>query len=364
MTTDGTTGDGTTGDGATGALVTGAGTTGDGAPGEGAAQHAAPGEGAAQDAAPGNDIHGHVVVPDRSDLKAVQAAYHDWEASTYDAKFGISNDEHVIAYAAGRWRRGLGDVTVDGQVLEVGGGTGFFLVNLALAGLVSGDLHVSDLSPGMLQVCARTAAANGVPVTTRVADAEALPYADDSFDLVVGHAFIHHLPVPGLAFREAFRVLRPGGRLLIAGEPTHWGDRISTVVKRTTWKAFMALTSVDRWSHLRRDDIDGGQAGPDAALAALEHDVDLHTFHPDELHRMATIAGFTDVKVQTEELLSNWWGWGIRTIEGSMRDDARGSRWAMTALRGYTALSRLDERLAGIVPQGLFYNLVVSATKP
>jgi ubiquinone/menaquinone biosynthesis C-methylase UbiE len=299
---------------------------------------------------------------DRRDPKAVQVAYHDWEASTYDAKFGISYDEHVVAYAAERYRRGLGDDPVEGAVLELGGGTGFFTINLALAGLVGGDLHVSDISAGMLEVCRRNAAANDVAVTTQVGDAEALPYADDSFDLVIGHAFIHHLPVPGLAFREAFRVLRPGGRLLIAGEPTYWGDRISTVVKRTTWRAFMALTSLERFADLRRPDA--GHVGADAAIAALEHDVDLHTFHPDEVERMATIAGFTDVAIVTEELLSNWWGWGIRTIEGSMREDARGPRWATTAFRGYTALGRVDDALAGIVPAGLFYNLVVSGTKP
>ncbi len=304
-----------------------------------------------------------MTVPDRGDLKAVQEAYHDWEAASYDDKFGISWDPHVTDYAAGRFRRGLGDRVVRGRVLELGSGTGFFAVNLVKAGLLDGAVVCSDLSPGMLEVCARNAAANGVTVTTRVADAEHLPFPDESFDAVVGHAVLHHLPVPGLAVREAFRVLRPGGVLVVAGEPTHWGDRVTTVVKRLAWRGVRAVTALPGLADLRRPD--GVGTDQDAALAALEHDVDLHTFHPDEVERMATVAGFTDVAVATEELTANWWGWGIRTIEGSLRTDAVGPGWAMTAFRGYRALTRLDERvLAHVVPRGLFYNLVLSARRP
>ncbi len=305
-------------------------------------------------------------VPDRDDVKAVQAAYHDWEAATYDDKFGISWDAHVTDYAVGRYRRGLGDTQARGNVLELGAGTGFFGVNLAKAGYVAGDLHVTDISPGMLEVCARNAAANGVEVHTHVADAESLPFPDASMDVVLGHAVLHHLPIPGLAIREAHRVLRPGGRLLVAGEPTHWGDRSSIVVKRATWRAFMAVTRLPGMGDLRRvDDHGDGDDGDDDALAALEHDVDLHTFHPDELERMATVAGFTDVAVRTEELAAHWWGWAMRTIEGSMRPDLVTPRWAAMAFGGYRALTRLDESvLRHVVPRGLFYNLVLSARRP
>ncbi len=80
---------------------------------------------------------------------------------------------------------------------------------------------------------------------------------------------------------------------------------------------------------------------------------------------MARIAGFDKVDVVTEELTANWWGWGVRTIEGSIRPGTFGMRWAMTAFNGYRLFTALDEAvLQRLVPHGLFYNLIVTGTKP
>ena len=300
-----------------------------------------------------------------SDLKQVQADYHDYEASTYDEKFGISYDERCIDYARDRFVKAVPEGRVEGRVLELGSGTGFFLVNLALGDCIAGEFHCSDISPGMLEVCQHNAAAHGVDVTTRVGDAEALPYPDDHFDLVLGHAFIHHLPVPGRAFQEALRVLKPGGRLVIAGEPTYWGDRISTVVKRTTWRTVKAITSLPWLTDYRKPELRDSVDDTTALLASLEHEVDLHTFRPDEVERMADIAGFTDVRVVTEELVANWVGWSIRTIEGSLRPGTLGMRWNMAAFNAYVGLTAIDEAVfQRFVPAGLFYNLIVTGTKP
>lgn len=299
------------------------------------------------------------------DIKQKQAAYHDFEAGTYEAKFGISYDEHVIDYARARFVKAVPEGRVEGRVLELGAGTGFFTVNLALAECIAGELHCSDISRGMLEVCRRNGADHDLDLRTREADAENLPYDDDTFDLVLGHAFIHHLPLPGRAFQEAFRVLRPGGRLVIAGEPTYWGDRISTVVKRTVYRGFRAMTRVPGLGHLRRADLREGDDDEAAVLASLEHEVDLHTFHPDEVERMAAIAGFDPVRLVTEELTANWWGWGVRTVEGSIAPGVLGMRWAHTAFNGYRLLSALDETVLGrIVPRSLFYNLIVTGRKP
>ena len=96
-------------------------------------------------------------------------------------------------------------------------------------------------------------------------------------------------------------------------------------------------------------------------LARLEDEVDLHTFRPRDVVHMARLAGFDDATVVTEELVANWVGWSVRTIEGSIAPGTLGMRWAMTAFRAYQVLTELDERvLQRVVPDRLFYNLILS----
>ena len=72
----------------------------------------------------------------------------------------------------------------------------------------------------MLDALQANATRIGVTVQTVACDAERLPFADESFDLVLGHAVLHHLPHLDDAFAEFERVLKPGGRFLFAGEPS------------------------------------------------------------------------------------------------------------------------------------------------
>lgn len=310
------------------------------------------------------------VDPAALDVKEKQSVYHDWEARRYDTKFSISYDERCIAYARERFLKAIPDGGRFDRVLEVGAGTGFFVVNLWQAGLLGDDVHVSDISAGMLQVCARNATEHGLQLQTRQADAEALPYEDGRFDLVIGHAVLHHLPDPATALREMYRVLAPGGRLVIAGEPSLWGDRILQRIKRGTYLGFMGLTALRPLRSLRRGsdgsagDPDGG-ASDDAALAALEWEVDLHTFAPADVEAMARDAGFVDVRAVTEDLTASWFGWAVRTVEGSTRPGALGARWANFAYRGFLRLQRLDSAvLTHVVPRDLFYNVILHARRP
>ncbi|HEX2029286.1 MAG TPA: class I SAM-dependent methyltransferase [Nitriliruptorales bacterium] len=303
-------------------------------------------------------------------IKEKQCAYHDWEARRYDAKFSISYDERCITYARERFLKAIPDGGRFERVLEVGTGTGFFVVNLWQAGLLGEDVHVIDISAGMLEVCQRNAREHGLELHARQADAEALPYEDGRFDLVIGHAVLHHLPDPATALREMYRVLAPGGRLVIAGEPSRWGDRILRRIKRGTYLGFMGLTALPPLRSLRQGpdpwerDPDP-EANGDVELAALEWEVDLHTFAPADVEAMARDAGFVDVRAVTEDLTASWLGWAVRTVEGSSRPGALGSRWARFAYRSYLRLQRLDSAvLARVVPRGLFYNVILHARRP
>jgi ubiquinone/menaquinone biosynthesis C-methylase UbiE len=298
-----------------------------------------------------------------ADTKLAQVLYHDWEAGTYDEKWSISYDERCQDYARARFEAVAGRSGWPyGETLEIGAGTGFFTLNLALAGVLAGPLHVTDLSPGMVQAAQRNAAQAGLSVQGRVADVEALPYPDATFDLVVGHAVLHHIPDVEQAFREIVRVLRPGGRFVICGEPTRFGDRIARALSRATWVTAThvgALPVLRRsWARPQRELDESSRA------AALEAVVDLHTFDPVELARTALRGGAIDVQTVTEELTAAWFGWPVRTFEVAVPAERLGPRWAMFAFRSWQRLSALDRRLTGVVPAELFYNVSITGTAP
>jgi SAM-dependent methyltransferase len=89
------------------------------------------------------------------------------------------------------------------RLLDVGGGTGNYALALREEGW---DVVVSDRSPEMLA----RAAAKGLE--TVAADAQALPFADASFDALICVSMLHHVDDRPRALAEQRRVLRPGGR--------------------------------------------------------------------------------------------------------------------------------------------------------
>jgi len=143
-------------------------------------------------------------------VKQQVAAHWGRRAAGFDADFG-----HSIRTAAERaaWDRIL-DLVVGGRgtldALDVGCGTGFLSLELAGRGhRVTGI----DFAPQMLAEARKKAAAQGVAVRFEEGDAEQLPFAEGSFDLVMTRHVLWTLPHPEQAIDEWIRVLRPGGRL-------------------------------------------------------------------------------------------------------------------------------------------------------
>lgn len=95
-------------------------------------------------------------------------------------------------------------------VLEVACGTGIVTRQLRNRLPASGRLVATDLNPDMLAF-ARKKFSTGETIEWQQADAQNLPFADDSFDAVVCQFGVMFFPDKELAFKEALRVLRPGG---------------------------------------------------------------------------------------------------------------------------------------------------------
>ena len=299
-----------------------------------------------------------------SSAKAANVVYHDWEAETYDTKWSISFDERCIEYARHAFDSASGrTLTLPvGRAVEIGAGTGFFLLNLMQSGVARQGV-VTDISSGMVRTAVRQAGELGLDVLGVVADAESLPIADTSCDLVVGHAVLHHIPDVERAITEVLRILRPGGVFVITGEPTQKGDYIARRLSRLTWWVTSRVTQApglrQRWAR------PPGELAESSEAAALEAVVDLHTFDPDELARTCLRAGAVDVRTHTSEFAASWFGWPVRTFEAAVKPGALGLGWAMFAYRTWQGLTRLDESvLAHVVPDELFYNVSVSGAKP
>jgi SAM-dependent methyltransferase len=294
------------------------------------------------------------------EIRSVNTRYHDGAAARYDAKWGIDYGEIGRGQVLGKVRKALGGrLDTFGRGLEVGAGTGYFALNLLQAGVVR-EAVCTDISPGMLHALEANAERLGLRVETEACDAEALPFADESFDLVFGHAVLHHLPdLPG-ACREFLRVLRPGGMVLFAGEPSRYGDRLASVPKRAATAVAPLWRAVMRAGPAPNGYADGG-----ADNHELEGLVDVHAFTPDALSGAARAAGFADVHVRGEELLANWFGWANRALEATADPDEVPWAWKVYAFRGYLALQRVDSRLLEPrLPPAIFYNLILSARRP
>jgi SAM-dependent methyltransferase len=297
------------------------------------------------------------------DIRDANTRYHDAAAATYDAKWGIDFGEvgrgQVLKKLHKLLDPALGGARF-GQALEIGAGTGYFSLNLLSAGLID-ELTCTDISPGMLATLADNARRLELDVAAATADAEELPFDDQSFDLVLGHAVLHHLPAPERAFSEFHRVLRPGGRILFAGEPSRVGDRLASLPKRAAvlagpaWRAALGAAPFSS----------ANGADHEPAETDLETAVDVHAFAPADLTELAIAAGFADVEVRGEELTANWFGWFNRGLEMSARPQDIPMLWRQYAFRGYLTLQWLDAVVfEPHLPAALFYNLLLTARRP
>jgi len=275
------------------------------------------------------------------DPKTLNALVHDRESELYDDRFLIRYDGSIGRQVRRDLKRLMGAVPEARRALDVACGTGYLAIGIAYAGIAA-EVHATDLSPKMLERCRDNAAAVGATVQTALSDAERLPYADDSFDLVCARGALHHVPSPLEALCEMRRVLAPGGTAIVLAEPTPSGEKQVGTVVGAAVRVLEGARSVLR---VKRDEEH--HQWELASMAA-----NLHTFEPDHIETLAIKAGFEDITVSTAA-----WAWvlalGINYyLAGELRPLAA-NPLARTAGRVWVEGAAMFDRAIGdrIVPR-------------
>ncbi|HEY8424551.1 MAG TPA: methyltransferase domain-containing protein [Limnochordales bacterium] len=153
-----------------------------------------------------------------------------WDHRLFAALYDLLAPAAETAYYAARRAEIAGGAT--GRVLEIGAGTGANLPHYPAEAV----LVAVEPNAHMLRRARRKAAGHGRGATWVQAAAEALPFADESFDTVVSTLVLCSVTDPEVAARELWRVLRPGGTLRLvehvrAEDPAlaRWQDRVTPV---------------------------------------------------------------------------------------------------------------------------------------
>lgn len=150
----------------------------------------------------------------------VNEVFHDVEGANYA-------DVHpeIFVGEAERWdaiaRSEIAPMPRPLRVLDVGCGTGFVAGHVAPVLADRDTIVCADLSQAMLDACRRKLSGAGHSCRFEFVklDGRTLAQPDQSCDVVTMNSVLHHLPEPGAILREVNRVLKPGGRFIVAHEP-------------------------------------------------------------------------------------------------------------------------------------------------
>jgi ubiquinone/menaquinone biosynthesis C-methylase UbiE len=164
------------------------------------------------------------------------------------------------------------------DVLDVGIGSGIATQLFAEAGA---SVTGVDLTEWAVETTRRRLAAFGYEADVRPADAEQLPFDDESFDLVFSWGVIHHSSDMDRALRELVRVARPGGQVVLM---VYHRRSLFFVV----YRAFKRFLPLARRLGLH---FEGARAGETEGLIARH-------FTRDELRQKLEAAGLADVWIQ------------------------------------------------------------------
>ena len=198
-------------------------------------------------------------------------------------KYDLMND--VLSFGLHRaWKAytvALADVQPGDKVLDVAGGTGDLAVAFAARVGDSGRVGLTDINEAMLRTGRDRLLDSGQVLSTAVCDAESLPFANGSFDLVSVAFGLRNMTHKEAALADMARVLRPGGRLLVL----EFSTPAAPLRKAYDLYSFRLMPFLGRWV-----------AGDADSYRYLAESIRMH---PDQatLKAMMKCAGFGHVDV-------------------------------------------------------------------
>lgn len=178
------------------------------------------GEAAHQMATAGEDLLGQEAIKD-----SVRQAYRAVIGTRTSVAHRLYDPEQLALLPPGAIEQALGvgnPVRAAGLrpgevVIDLGCGGGIDTILAARAVAPAGRAIGLDMLPEMLEVAARNAAAAGVPnVEWLRGEMEAIPLPDESVDVALSNGVVNLSPRKSRVFAEIFRILRPGGRMVVA----------------------------------------------------------------------------------------------------------------------------------------------------
>jgi SAM-dependent methyltransferase len=213
----------------------------------------------------------------------------EWGAAADHWARAAEREEVGASAEAAEWMLRAAELQPGEQVLEVAGGAGRVGLQAAAAVAPGGTVLCSDFSEQMVKVAQERFERLGVSnIETRALDAQNLDLDGESFDAVLCRYGYMLMPEPLQALRESARVLRPGGRLVLAV----WGE-----AGENPWLTIILEAVI---SHLSAPPPEPGTPGP-FALG-----------DPARLRDLLAEAGLADVEVErleTEQVYPSFEAW-------------------------------------------------------